>query len=155
MTEAWQPVGDGEIEVSDLGRVRYYVKPTVHTHGYLQVKVRATNYYVHRLICEAFHGTPPLFKEVHHRDGNKQNNTPANLEWVTHQKNIEEMSKLGIGCIAQKGEKNPHAKLKPEDVGEIFRLKNQGMKGKDIAKRFGVSGGHVSSILKGKCWGHL
>ena len=43
-----------------------------------------SDFYVHRLICLAFHGDPPFEGAlVRHLDGNPQNNTPENLAWGT------------------------------------------------------------------------
>lgn len=43
---------------------------------------------IHRVICTAFHGLPPTqYHVVNHKDENRQNNKPENLEWVTQQEN--------------------------------------------------------------------
>lgn len=45
---------------------------------------------VHRLVALAFHGLPPedgLLYEPNHKDGNKHNNLPSNLEWMTRSEN--------------------------------------------------------------------
>lgn len=42
---------------------------------------------VHRLVAKAFVPNPFSYAEVDHIDGDKQNNGPDNLRWLTHQKN--------------------------------------------------------------------
>lgn len=45
---------------------------------------------VHQLVTLAFHGLPPddgLVYEPNHKDGNKHNNLPSNLEWMTRSEN--------------------------------------------------------------------
>lgn len=44
---------------------------------------------VHRLVAITFLGLPPsISHQVNHKDANKLNNTPENLEWVTHKENL-------------------------------------------------------------------
>jgi len=80
------------IEVSNLGRIKS--KKGIITNGrlhnsYMRTSVsqnaKAKNIFVHRLICEAFHGKNPDTKiyTVDHIDRNKCNNHELNLRWAT------------------------------------------------------------------------
>ena len=51
--------------------------------------------YVHRLVCEAFHG-PALGRHTNHKDGAKRNNRPENLEWVTPLENNQHAIRTGF-----------------------------------------------------------
>ncbi len=56
-----------------------------------RVERRFADVYVHRLVCEAWHGPPPNEESiVLHLDGDPQNNTPQNLRWGTQQENAED-----------------------------------------------------------------
>jgi hypothetical protein len=105
-TEEWRPVvgHEGWYEVSNLGRIRRttpgpgtypgrILKTGAGGTGYQPVRVehegKWTSGPVHRLVALAF--LPPTTSErteVDHKDGNKQNNRPDNLEWVTHGENM-------------------------------------------------------------------
>lgn len=57
--------------------------------GYLNVSLQGKNYLVHRLVAECFIPNPENKTEVNHKDRNRQNNHIDNLEWVTHQENMD------------------------------------------------------------------
>ena len=43
--------------------------------------------YAHRMVAETYIPTSDFYLEVHHKDGDKTNNSVENLEWVTSQEN--------------------------------------------------------------------
>ena len=98
--EKWKDIRgfEGKYAVSDHGRVKHLpdghiLKPRIHTHGYLRVNLKKKDYYIHRLVANAF-----LFDvkpEVNHIDLNKTNNNVSNLEWCTRGENIAHGYKMG------------------------------------------------------------
>ena len=72
-----------------------FLKPQKNTSGYLYVHLTDYNgigkwHFVHRLVLLSNGFTiNAVGKEVNHKDNNKLNNQVSNLEWVTHQENIE------------------------------------------------------------------
>ena len=109
--EVWRPVRDfeGLYEVSNLARVRSveryvqfgrsqrFIESHVLTQqpmptGYLTVslkdKKRKVSRTVHRIVAEAFVPNPNNLKDVNHKDEDKTNNLPSNLEWCDRKYNI-------------------------------------------------------------------
>ena len=80
----------GEI-ISLKGINEKSLKQFINTSGYYKVQLswnsKYKNYYVHRLIWEAFNGPIPKGMQINHKDENKLNNCLSNLEMVTPQYN--------------------------------------------------------------------
>lgn len=70
--------------------VRFLFQTTTH-HGYkrtvLQKKGAIKNFFVHRIVAEAFIGKRKDFFEVNHINSIRDNNHASNLEYVTRSKN--------------------------------------------------------------------
>ena len=126
------------------------------TGGYqnvmLQRSGRTERRYVHHLVAEAFICESPNGRQINHKDGNKENNTPENLEWVTPSENIQHARKLGLLLV---GESVRHAKLTEADVVNIKEACRKGETQRAIAKRFRVSQGQISRINLGHEWKHV
>lgn len=83
---------EGLYLVSDSGDVVSVTRglkiPQVNEDGYLRVQLCKggvqKNYYVHRLVAEAFIENPQGLPIINHRDENKMNNVVDNLEWCTN-----------------------------------------------------------------------
>ena len=68
--------------------------PRKHNAGYLRVTLsrngKRKDAYIHRLMCEAFFGTPNDGRNyVNHLDENPAHNQITNLEWTTNSNNIK------------------------------------------------------------------
>lgn len=94
----------------------------------------------HKIVCYAFYGKKePL--EINHKDGDKENNSPCNLEWVTRSENCKHAVESGL-WIARRGVLNGMSKLSKDQVDYARRLKKE--KGRywgrnNLAKEFGVN----------------
>ena len=72
------------------------LKPRTHPSGYLYYGLfvgKGPNKQRlwrrgHRLIAQTFIGKIPKGKEVNHKDGDKHNNHPSNLEYMTRSENL-------------------------------------------------------------------
>ena len=86
-------------QITSWGRVfakknNEFMKPEVHDKGYLRVDLydkegNKKHMKVHRLVAQAFIPNPEHKPDVNHIDGNNQNNSVTNLEWVTNAENAE------------------------------------------------------------------
>lgn len=76
------------------------LKPKKHKDGYLFVTLTKEkskkNFYVHRLVAEAFIPNPENKPQVNHINGNKADNTISNLEWVTNAENARHAYNNGL-----------------------------------------------------------
>lgn len=113
--EDWKPIPMCKnMWASSKGRIKLETDKITfggkQASGYLTVGVRrldGTKYMgeVHRLICTTFHGNPPTKQHVvNHKDGDKHNNTPENLEWCTRRENVQHAVRTGLK-VAKKNNK--------------------------------------------------
>ena len=124
--EIWKDINgyEGYYQISNKGNVRSVdrfdgvhdrtgtvIKPNLKSNGYLQVGLRKHSQRkyigVHRLVAIHFIDNPENKPQVNHIDGNKQNNTVENLEWVTAKENQQHATRIGLRDNMLKGEKHP------------------------------------------------
>jgi hypothetical protein len=120
---------------------------------------------VHRAVYEAWWGELGTL-QVNHIDGNKRNNSPANLEAVTPLENSRHAVETGLyptgdrhwthRCPGRfRGEDIGTSKLTEPGVREIRRRRASGELLSSIAKDFGVGETLVSMVARRKIWKHV
>lgn len=121
--EVWKDIAgfEGFYQVSNYGRVRSLTRtqptpnryggitmrtvqgailtPTDNGHGYKIIGLtvvgkRRKNYYVHRLVAEAFVPKKGDCDIINHLDHDRSNNRSENLEWCTQLENVHYSSQL-------------------------------------------------------------
>ena len=98
---------------------------------------------VHRQVALAFLGPPPSpTHHAAHNDGNKDNNTIANLRWATPTENNLDAVRHGTS----------RAKLTIAAVRSLREKLAAGESRRAIASAFGVSKQTVDSIAKQRTW---
>ncbi|MEG1402888.1 NUMOD4 domain-containing protein [Bacteroides sp.] len=116
--EVWKDIQgyEGLYQVSNLGRVKTLPrkygterirKPAIEKNGYLQLLLCKDgvrkNYFVHRIVAEAFILNPNNYPTVNHIDKNKLNNQVPNLEWMTFEQNLRYSTKKSVKQLDLKG----------------------------------------------------
>lgn len=171
IAEIWKPVPGfgGRYEASTEGHVRsvrlpgtrlagVVLRPThASAYGYLAVQLvpegePSKSHYVHALVASTFMGERPgPDMEINHKYGNRENNRPGNLEYVSKSENgLHAAEVLG----RHRGEANGYAKLTAGDVRAIRALAGQ-VTVSVIAARFGITQGYASAVINRKTWRHL
>ena len=107
--EVWTRIcGFPRYEISNFGRVKSYcykspriLQPEIDRDGYERVTLcengKTTGRFIHRLVAEHFKELPEGYETltIDHLNGNKKDNRPENLEWVTASENLKRAHKNG------------------------------------------------------------
>lgn len=124
---------DNSYLVSSMARVYSLISnrllhPTKHSQGYLALTMlrkkapdnplseygtRYKKVLLHDLVGVAFvkNPCPGVYTVINHIDGDKRNNLPSNLEWVTQKMNVEHAYRTGLQHAAsQPGLTNPNSR---------------------------------------------
>ena len=166
------PSLNGLYEVSADGRVRnsttmHELKTFVNVHGYMVLQVCPTKgerktVQVHKLVAEAFLGSAPSGMVVNHKDGNKKNNFPNNLEYCTPSDNNLHALRNGLRHPAKMegkapvGENHGRSTITDEMARAVLRIREEkGYGSRRIAKELGISNGVTSGILYRNGWKHV
>jgi len=174
--EVWKDISgaEGIYQVSNLGRVRRLqsvssysnhlasieriepariMKQRIGRAGYLVVDLRiakkSKHFFVHRLVCAAFHGNRGDGLQCAHLDGSRTNNKAWNLIWATPTENMRHKEMHGT---VQEGEANGSAKLSLEQVRQIIKMRCDGATLGQLSKQFGSSRSNIHRIVRGEIW---
>lgn len=138
--------GFGRKELVDWYPLKGHMTPK----GYRTISMSHENFKVtksvHRLVCMAFHGMPPVATmEVRHLNGNPMDNRPQNLCWGTPQENWQDKRTHGRATV---GEKHPAAKFTDEERGHIRWAVERGLcSQRQAARALGVAPSSIQGIV--------
>ena len=135
MKEIWKDIKEyeGLYQVSNLGRIKRIrfinnkanknkekiINQTDNGNGYKIVGLckngKRKNYYVHRLVADAFIINQNNYKEINHIDNDRSNNKVKNLEWCNRNYNIKYSYNKGKHIapkpmLGRKGKNHPMSK---------------------------------------------
>lgn len=122
--------------------------------GYRRIRVgKRGSISAHRLVWFATFGVIPDGFEVNHKNLDKADNRPDNLELLSHAANVQHAFAAGV-VPAMRGERNGQSKLTESDVVEIRALVASGKAKRAIARRFQITPTLVRHIVSGRAWKH-
>ena len=170
--EYWVPIPSfqGYYEISNLARVRSVDRVVVKSDGskvrktsqLRKVHINADGYLqlilvkdsiichtsLHIQVACAFIPNPDNLPEVNHKDGDKTNCLPYNLEWGTHLDNMRHAVKNKLRTYEGK----TYKKLSKETILIIFNsLERTGL----LAKKYGVTKSSIQRIKNGKTYSNI
>ena len=120
--------------------------PALRRDGYLFVTLAVSNTHwhktIHSMVAGAFIGPRPSGAQINHKDGNKQNNSLGNLEYVSAKENAQH-ALYALGKAK---------KLTFDQAKDIYYAKQKGETRAVVAKRNGVTIHMVTAIWMEKSW---
>lgn len=109
----------------------------------------------HVAVAEAFYGPCPEGYEVGHKDDNRANNHPSNLEYVTKSQNNKQS--YDRGNRSSKGTNNANSKYTVEQLERacemLFSTTKPNISG--IARELGIGRGTLSKLYNGTQWADI
>jgi len=165
--EEWKDIDgyENNYRVSNKGRIyskkrKKILKLYTDKRGYLRIDLYSKGigkqFVVHRFVAKGFikNKNPKEYNCVNHLNGKKNDNRSKNLEWCTHEQNMNHASKTGLMHKGKFGVNTMSKKLSSEQVKQIFSLFGK-MKYKDISIKFDVSKNSIKDIFYGVTWSWL
>lgn len=160
MSEKWREApGHPDYEVSDHGRVRRKTagpgtwpgrvlncRPDTsgylfHQYGPARARKR---FWVHLLVCEAFHGLRPPGMLADHVDRDRSHNHPPNLRWVTRSQNVRHGNEVAVSKLNSEVVKV---------VRHVFKRHNRRGMQLLLARLHGVTHEAIRKVKTGESWG--
>lgn len=147
----------GKTQTFESIRPKTEIKPWINKQGYRVVSAKLGDkrpkMFVHRLVALAFVSGFEPGLSVNHINGNKLDNRPENLEWVTLADNTRHQWRTGL--VDLRGENAPRHKLTQRQVIHIRRALRAGIPANSLSIIAGVDPSTIHLIEKGKRWASI
>lgn len=145
------------INLSKNTVVKHIVKKGGYRYVSLYCRNKRKNFLVHILIATYFIPNPYNKPHINHKNGVPCDNRIENLEWCTHQENMQHAYDIGLHKPHHKkinlGESSARCKISEVIVREI--VDSNLLTQRELAKKYNISQTQVSRIKNKKRWGHL
>ncbi|WP_435018414.1 NUMOD4 motif-containing HNH endonuclease [Tundrisphaera sp. TA3] len=163
LLEHWKPVSGWETRysISNVGNVRNIETGILKaayltTYGYRALKFyrngKMHHKFIHCLVAEAFIGERPHGLVVNHKDGNKTNNSPNNLEYVTSAENNRHAVEMKLYIP----NRFPNGTIRPRKIDEAgaerIRTSEGGKTLANLSIELGILLEQCYKIRKGTQW---
>lgn len=122
------------------------------TYGYPIVKLFRKTRTLHRVIAETLIPNPNNYETIDHIDGDKRNNNPNNLEWVTREENYRRSVKMGLQNKSRKLIQKANERRKLFTNKQILEIRNCDNPYGLMAKKYNVSRGVIWQIINQKTY---
>ena len=149
---------NGEVKNNKTNKL---LKQSQHKNGYMSVSIKITNgsykqYYVHRLVAEAFLPNLNNLTDVNHKDYNKQNNSVENLEWCSRSDNLKHSynyenhnkNRKHVKELAAKNHEKMKIKVMQRTLSGEFVAEYNSMR--EAEEKTGIPIQNISSVTSGK-----
>jgi hypothetical protein len=119
----------------------------ISINGYYAMGYNNRKILLHRVIYRKFNGQ--LFKDlvINHKDGNRLNNLPSNLELVTQSNNNEHKYQV-LNCKPSV----TNAKINKEIADQIREDRKQGYTLRQLTNKYNLTKSTLSYIINYKIW---
>lgn len=119
--------------------------------------IKKQRFLAHRMSWLLTRGDIPTGKVVRHRCDNVACVRPDHLELGTQADNLADMRHRGRAHFNRfkTGSAHPNAKLDPERVRLIRRLRAEGLSLAKIGSQFDLNASTIHSVVRGTTWGHV
>ena len=115
---------------------------------------KSKGFKVHRLVAYCFIENPLNLEQVNHKTGIKTINNSVNLEWITNKDNMQHSYDIGLRNDIVKGENNPRALLKEDEVIYIYTNPDR-LTTKELSEKFKINRHTLGGIYSKKNWSYL
>jgi predicted DNA-binding protein YlxM (UPF0122 family) len=127
---------------------------TLRANGYIAVSIKSRPVYLHQVLFAYYFGIDELnkYESINHKDGNKHNNYPDNLEGMSLAENSKHQHETGLVPV---GSEWAHSILNEDKVRQIKKLLKNKVQQDRIADYYGVSRSAILAIVLNTSWKHV